>query len=137
VRSGLNSNLGFSIEDRRENIRRIAELNKILIFNGLIVINCFVSPLNEDRFLARTIIGDADFHEIFIAASLEECETRDVKGLYKKARKGEIKDFTGISAPFETPEKPHLSIETGKQTVHQSAAQLWQYLQPLIKIQTV
>jgi adenylylsulfate kinase len=106
VRSGLNKGLGFSEDDRNENIRRIAEVSKLFMHGGIISINCFVSPTEHVRDLARQIIGEKDFVEVFINTPLEECEKRDVKGLYAKARSGEIKDFTGISAPFEAPKNP-------------------------------
>ena len=112
VRSGLNANLGFSDEDRTENIRRIAEVNKLFNSCGVITVNCFVSPTKAIRGNARSIIGTEDFIEVFIDTPLAECEKRDVKGLYQKARKGEIKDFTGISAPFEAPLDPDIRVET-------------------------
>lgn len=112
VRSGINSNLGFTKEDRAENLRRIAEVNKLFYNCGLITINCFISPLKENRDAIREIIGQKDFIEIFVDTPIEECERRDVKGLYKKARAGEIKNFTGIDAPFEEPENPDIKVET-------------------------
>ncbi|MBR4643766.1 MAG: adenylyl-sulfate kinase [Bacteroidaceae bacterium] len=112
IRAGINSNLGFSAEDRMENIRRIAEIGKLFVQTGIVTLACFVSPTNDVRKLARNIIGEDDFKEVFVSTPLEECERRDVKGLYAKARKGEIKDFTGISAPFEAPENPTLEIDT-------------------------
>lgn len=112
VRTGINAGLGFSDEDRRENIRRIAEVGKLFVETGIITIAAFVSPTNDLRDLARDIVGPADFLEIFISTPLEECERRDVKGLYAKARRGEVKYFTGISAPFEAPIHPMLSLDT-------------------------
>ncbi len=112
IRTGINNNLGFSAEDRAENLRRIAEVNKLFINCGVITINCFISPLNENRDAVRSIVGPDNFFEIFIDTPIEECERRDVKGLYKKARAGEIKDFTGIDAPFDIPEKPDIRVET-------------------------
>lgn len=112
IRSGINNNLGFSQEDRIENIRRIAEISKLLVNTGLITICSFISPTEEIRGLARRIIGENDFIEIFLNPPLEVCEQRDTKGLYKKARAGLIKDFTGISAPFEIPAHPDLEIDT-------------------------
>ena len=100
IRAGINSNLGFSAEDRRENIRRIAEIGKLFVDTGIVTIACFVSPTLELRQMARDIIGQEDFREVYVATPLEECERRDVKGLYARARRGEVKDFTGISAPF-------------------------------------
>lgn len=112
VRSGLNNNLGFSEEDRTENIRRIAETAKLFLNCGIITICSFVSPTRAIRAMARDIIGEADFKEVYVNASLEVCEDRDVKGLYKKARAGEIKNFTGIDAPFEAPLEPALELNT-------------------------
>ena len=112
IRSGINNNLGFSEEDRLENIRRIAEVSKLLIDTGMITICSFISPTEEIRHKARNIIGENDFIEIFLNPPLEVCEQRDTKGLYKKARAGEIKDFTGISSPFEAPKHPDLEIDT-------------------------
>ena len=112
IRAGINSNLGFSEEDRRENIRRIAEVGKLFVQTGIVTLACFVSPTEEIRKMAREIIGVEDFFEIFVSTPLEECERRDVKGLYARARKGEVKDFTGISAPFEAPTNPTLDIDT-------------------------
>ena len=117
IRSGINANLGFSEEDRRENIRRIAEIGKLFVETGIVTIACFVSPTRDLRRMARDIIGEKDFREVYIATPLEECERRDVKGLYARARRGEVKDFTGISAPFEAPEHPDLSLDTSKMTL--------------------
>jgi adenylylsulfate kinase len=110
IRAGINNNLGFSDEDRIENIRRIAEVTKLFVNSGIITICCFVSPTEEIRNTARKIIGATDFIEVFVNTPLEICEKRDVKGLYAKARKGEIKDFTGITAPFEKPLHPAIEI---------------------------
>lgn len=112
IRAGINSNLGFSAEDRRENIRRIAEIGKLFVDTGIVTIAAFVSPTEECRSLARDIIGAEDFKEVYVSTPLEECERRDVKGLYARARRGEVKDFTGISAPFEAPASPTLTIDT-------------------------
>ncbi len=112
IRTGINKNLGFSNEDRTENIRRIAEVSKLFVNCGIITINCFVSPTLDIREQAKSIIGEADFREIYVNASYHECEKRDVKGLYKKARNGEIKNFTGLDAPFEAPENAFLEIKT-------------------------
>jgi len=133
IRSGLNNNLGFTIEDRKENIRRIAEVSKLFVGGGIVTINCFISPTIEIRQYAKTIIGEADFLEIFIDAPLQTCEERDVKGLYKKARSGEIKNFTGIDSPYEPPTKPHLTVTTATQTVEESAKQIFDFLMPQIK----
>jgi len=112
IRAGINSNLGFSAEDRMENIRRIAEIGKLFVQTGIVTLACFVSPTNDVRRLARNIIGESDFKEIFVSTPIEECERRDVKGLYARARNGEVKNFTGVSAPFEIPENPTLEIDT-------------------------
>jgi adenylylsulfate kinase len=117
IRAGINSNLGFSAEDRRENIRRIAEIGKLFVDTGIVTIACFVSPTTELREMARQIIGEKDFREVYIATPIEECERRDVKGLYARARRGEVKDFTGISAPFEAPTHPDLSLDTSQMTL--------------------
>ena len=128
IRQGLNSNVGFSPEDRTENIRRIGEVAKLFIDTGVIVFASFVSPYRADRDGVREIMGDGDFVECHVAASLETCEGRDVKGLYEKARAGEIPEFTGISAPYEAPEKPELVIDTNGQTVDESVQVLVDYL---------
>ena len=120
IRTGINKNLGFSDEDRTENIRRISEVSKLFVNCGIITINCFVSPTLSIREQAKEIIGDADFREIYVNASYEECEKRDVKGLYKKARNGEIKNFTGLDAPFEAPENAFLEIKTADMSVEES-----------------
>jgi len=119
IRAGINSNLGFSEEDRRENIRRIAEIGKLFVDTGIVTIACFVSPTLELRQMAREIIGEKDFREVYIATPLEECERRDVKGLYARARRGEVKDFTGISAPFEPPAAPDLNLDTSRMTLEE------------------
>jgi adenylylsulfate kinase len=128
VRHGLNSNLGFSPEDRSENIRRIGEVAKLFTDAGVIVFSSFISPYRADRDGVRDTLGDGDFIEVYVAASLETCESRDVKGLYQKARAGEIPEFTGISAPYEEPEKPELVIDTNGHTVDQSVEQLVGFL---------
>ena len=123
LRHGLNSDLGFSHEDRTENIRRVGELAALYADAGMIVITAFISPYRADRQGARRAAGQGDdkrFHEIYLSASIEVCEGRDPKGLYKKARLGEIPDFTGVSAPYETPENPELVIDTGVLTVADS-----------------
>ena len=112
IRSGINNNLGFSEADRVENIRRIAEVGKLFVDTGIITLAAFISPNNALRRMAADIIGAEDFLEVYVSTPLEVCERRDVKGLYAKARRGEIKDFTGVSAPFEVPENPALSLDT-------------------------
>jgi adenylylsulfate kinase len=131
IRSGINKNLSFSEEDRTENGRRVAEVSKLFLDNGTICINCFVSPLRKNRAQAREIIGE-DFIEVFIDTPLEVCEKRDTKGLYKKARSGEVENFTGISAPFEKPENPELVITTENSSPEKSARQILDYLLPKI-----
>ena len=124
IRSGINANLGFSAEDRRENIRRIAEVGKLFVDTGIITIAAFISPTEEIRQMAENIIGQDDFKEIFVSTPLEVCEQRDVKGLYARARRGEIPNFTGISAPFEAPEHPALSLDTSKLSIEESVKKL-------------
>lgn len=132
IRSGINNNLGFSEEDRTENIRRIAEIGKLFVDTGIITIAAFISPNNDLRQMAARIIGSEDFLEIFISTPLEECEKRDVKGLYAKARRGEIKNFTGISAPFEAPEHPALSLDTSKMSLEESVRCLLELILPKV-----
>lgn len=112
IRSGINRNLGFSADDRKENIRRIAEVGKLFVDTGIVTLAAFISPTNESRQMAAGIIGMEDFKEVYISTPLEVCEKRDVKGLYARARRGDIQNFTGISAPFEVPENPALSLDT-------------------------
>ena len=119
IRTGINANLGFSAEDRCENIRRVAEVAKLFVDTGIITIAAFVSPTEELRNIAERIIGQADFKEIYISTPIEECERRDVKGLYARARKGEVKNFTGISTPFEAPQHPALSLDTSRLSVEE------------------
>ena len=133
IRTGINNNLSFSPEDRVENIRRIAEAAKLFVANGMICIVSFISPTRDMRAMARHIIGDPDFVEVFIDTPLEICEQRDVKGLYKKARAGEIKDFTGIHAPYEAPLHPEVHIQTAYTTVELSLDQLSKDVLPLIR----
>ena len=128
VRMGLNKDLGFSPEDRTENIRRITEVAKLFADSGSIVLTAFISPYREDRDKAREIISNEDFIEIFVSADLSVCEARDPKGLYKKARAGEIKGFTGIDAPYEAPLNPELIVETDKHDIEASAQIVVDYL---------
>lgn len=130
IRSGINNNLGFSAEDRVENIRRIAEVGRLFVDTGIITIAAFISPNNQLREMAAEIIGKDDFVEVFVSTPLEECEKRDVKGLYAKARRGEIKNFTGISAPFEAPEHPDITLDTSKLPVEESVKTLLDYVLP-------
>lgn len=128
IRTGINAGLGFSADDRRENIRRIAEVARLFVDTGIITIAAFISPTEEMRALARDIIGKADFKEIYISTPLEECERRDVKGLYAKARRGEIRHFTGISAPFEPPVSPALALDTSRLSPDECVARLIAFL---------
>jgi adenylylsulfate kinase len=120
LRTGINNNLGFSEEERNENIRRSAEVSKLFLEGGVITICSFISPTRKIRKMARKIIGDDDFFEVFVSCPIEVCEKRDVKGLYAKARRGEIKEFTGIDAPFESPEHPQLEIRTDLLNIEES-----------------
>ncbi len=133
IRTGINNNLGFSEEDRTENIRRIAEVTKLFLHCGVVTLNCFISPSREMRAMARDIIGAEDFLEVFVDAPLDVCEDRDVKGLYKKARAGEIPNFTGISAPYEAPENPDLHVRTGGRSVEECAIEVVEFILPKIQ----
>lgn len=133
IRTGINNNLGFSEEDRIENIRRIAEVSKLLIESGVITINSFISPTTEIRHMARDIIGKDNFIEIYVNAPLSKCEERDTKGLYKKAREGKIKNFTGIDAPFEPPEEPDVEVNTDILDMKQSLEKALDYILPRIE----
>jgi adenylylsulfate kinase len=124
IRAGINNNLGFSEVDRLENIRRIAEVTKLFVNCGVVTICCFVSPTEEIRSIAKSIIGEDDFVEVFVNTPLAICEQRDVKGLYAKARTGEIKDFTGISSPFEEPKNPAIVVKTNEISVQESVTMI-------------
>lgn len=132
IRSGINRNLGFSPEDRVENIRRIAEVGKLFVDTGIITLSAFISPLRELREMAADIVGRDDFMEVYVSTPIEECERRDVKGLYAKARRGEIRDFTGISAPFEPPTHPALSLDTTSLPVENAVALLLEQVLPRV-----
>jgi len=133
IRVGVSSNLTFSSDDRAENIRRISEVSKLFLNCGVVTLNCFVSPTVEIRNIAKAIIGEDNFIEVYINSSVDTCEERDVKGLYKKARKGEIKDFTGISAPYEAPESPEIEINTAQLSIEESVQKVLDYILPIIK----
>jgi adenylylsulfate kinase len=133
IRSGINNNLGFSVEDREENIRRIAEVSKLFLNCGIICINSFISPTEDIRKIATDIIERENFIEVFVNAPLAVCEQRDVKGLYKKARKGEIKNFTGIDSPFDFPENPDIELKTDELSIEQSTQKCLDYILPLIR----
>ena len=136
IRSGINNNLGFSADDRRENIRRIAEVGKLFVDTGIITLAAFISPDNEMRRMASDIIGADSFLEVYVSTPLEECERRDVKGLYAKARRGEIKNFTGISAPFEAPTSPALDLDTSKLSLQESVERLLEMILPKVSLPT-
>ena len=128
VRHGLCGDLGFSVVDRTENIRRVGEMVKLFLDAGVIALTAFISPLRSDRRRVRQLVGEGDFIEVYCRCSLDVCEARDVKGLYKKARAGEIKEFTGISSPYEEPETPELVLDTDKHTLDECVDQLVEYL---------
>lgn len=134
IRSGINNNLGFSAADREENIRRIAEVGKLFVDTGIITLAAFISPDEKMRQMAASIIGNGDFLEVYVNTPIEACEKRDVKGLYAKARKGEIKNFTGVSVPFEAPENPDISIDTSVTSLEESVQALLSIILPKIKI---
>ena len=133
IRSGINNNLGFTEADRIENIRRIAEVSKLFVDTGIITIAAFISPSNDIREMAANIIGKDDFLEVYVSTPIEECEHRDVKGLYAKARRGEIKNFTGISAPFEAPAHPALTLDTSALSLEESVNKLLELILPRIQ----
>ena len=133
IRVGISNNLTFSSDDRAENIRRISEVSKLFLNCGVITLNCFVSPTIEIRNIAKEIIGVDNFIEVYINASVNTCEERDVKGLYRKARNGEIQDFTGISAPFEAPKSPKIEINTNQLSIDESVQKVLDYILPIIK----
>jgi bifunctional enzyme CysN/CysC len=128
VRHGLNRDLGFSAADRVENIRRVAEVSKLMVDAGLVVITAFISPFRAERQLARELVAHGEFVEVFVNAPLEVAEQRDPKGLYKKARRGELKQFTGIDSPYETPENAEVVIDTAALSIHESADGLYRQL---------
>lgn len=134
VRHGLCSDLGFSVEDRTENIRRIGEMSKLFINAGVIALTAFISPFRQDRNIVRDLVDIGDFVEIYCDAPLNKCEERDVKGLYQKAREGSIKDFTGISSPYEIPEHPEIIVDSGEKSVDDCAMQILDYLHKHQKI---
>ena len=133
IRSGINNNLGFTEADRIENIRRIAEVSKLFVDTGIITIAAFISPSNDIREMAANIIGKDDFLEVYVSTPIEECERRDVKGLYAKARRGEIKNFTGISAPFEAPAQPALVLDTSALSLEEYVNKILELILPRIK----
>ncbi|MCF8219285.1 MAG: adenylyl-sulfate kinase [Bacteroidales bacterium] len=132
IRAGINNNLGFSDEDRTENIRRIAEINKLFVNCGIITINSFISPTKNIRDMARKIIGEDNFIEVYVNAPIEVCEQRDTKGLYKRARRGEIQNFTGIDAPFDPPENPDIELKTNIESIEESIEKTLRIILPEI-----
>lgn len=134
IRKGINNDLTFSPEDRTENIRRIAEISNLMIDAGLVVLAAFVSPYKKDRENVKNIVKNSNFVEVFINTSVEECERRDVKGLYKKARAGEIKNMTGISAPYEAPEQPDIEIKTEEVSIKEAVNQIVNHITPKLKL---
>lgn len=134
IRKGINKDLTFSPEDRTENIRRIAEVANLMVNAGLVTLAAFVSPYKKDRENIRSIVKDVNFVEIFVNTSVEECERRDVKGLYKKARAGEIKNMTGISAPYEAPENPDIEIKTQNESIEVAAQRIVDFITPKLKL---
>jgi adenylylsulfate kinase len=134
VRTSINKDLGFSLKDREENIRRIAELNRLFIHSGMIILDCFISPTKAIRDMAKNIVGKEDFIEVFLNASLEVCIKRDTKGLYKKANTGNVQDFTGVGSPFEIPANPDLEIRTDVLSVEESANKILDFILPKIAL---
>lgn len=134
IRKGINSDLSFAPEDRTENIRRIAEVANLMVDAGLVVCAAFVSPYRKDRENIKTIVKDVNFVEVYVNTSVEECERRDVKGLYKKARAGKIKNMTGISAPYEAPEHPDVEIETEKESIEDSVSRIMNFITPKLQL---
>ncbi|MBR8535753.1 adenylyl-sulfate kinase [Carboxylicivirga sediminis] len=133
IRTGINNNLGFTEEDRTENIRRIAEINKLFLNCGIISINAFISPTNDIRQMAREIIGDVDFIEIFVDASFDTCAKRDPKGLYKKALAGQIKNFTGLDAPFDRPDNAEVTINTDELSIEEGIEKAYQFVKSEVR----
>ena len=134
IRKGINNDLTFSPEDRKENIRRIAEVSNLMVDAGVVVLAAFVSPYKKDRENIARIVGNDNFVEIFVNTSIEECERRDVKGLYKKARAGEIKDFTGVNAPYEAPDTPDVEIITAGLSIEECVEKIYEKIKLKIKI---
>lgn len=134
IRKGINSDLTFAPEDRTENIRRIAEIANLFVDAGIVVLAAFVSPYKKDRDNIKGIVKDVNFVEIYVNTSVEECERRDVKGLYKKARAGEIKNMTGISAPYEAPENPDVEIKTEDETVEEAVQKIIKFIKPKLQL---
>ncbi len=134
VRNGLCNDLGFSEDDRKENLRRVAEVARLMLEAGLIVISAFISPCGEDRMAIKNIVGEQRFIEVYVNCTVEVCEERDVKGLYAKARKGIIPNFTGISAPYDPPVSPDIELRTAEETVEESVQKIIKFVEPVISI---
>ncbi|MGV3541015.1 MAG: adenylyl-sulfate kinase [Rufibacter sp.] len=134
LRNGLNQDLGFSAQDRKENIRRVAEVAKLMLDAGLVVVSAFISPYAEERELVRQIVGEVRFMEVYVNCPLAICEKRDTKGLYAKARQGLIKEFTGISAPYEVPAKPDMEVRTAEESIEESLLQLIHLVEPRVMV---
>ena len=128
IRNGLNKDLGFSDADRKENIRRIGEVAKLLSDSGIVVLTAFISPFREDRQIVRNLLERDEFIEVYVKCPVEICESRDVKGLYKKARDGQIKEFTGLDSPYEEPENPEITVDTGKLSIEESVNFIYDYI---------
>jgi len=137
IRKGINKDLGFSSADRTENIRRIGEVSKLMLDAGLIIISAFISPFRDDREMVKEIVGEERFTEVFVDCPLEVCEKRDTKGLYKKARQGFIRDFTGIGSPYEIPEHPNLVIHTHKERIDESLSTLINYVEAKLLVESI
>ncbi|GAB3816408.1 adenylyl-sulfate kinase [Pontibacter rugosus] len=137
VRHGLNKDLNFSEADRKENMRRVAEVAKLMLDAGVVVISAFIAPYHEERKLVKEIVGARRYTEVYVNCSLGECERRDTKGLYAKARQGEIKNFTGISAPYECPAAPDMEVQTDAESIEQSLCRLIENVEPQLKNQAV
>jgi len=137
IRKGINKDLGFSSADRTENIRRIGEVSKLMLDAGLIIIWAFISPFRDDREMVKEIVGEERFTEVFVDCPLEVCEKRDTKGLYKKARQGFIRDFTGIGSPYEIPEHPNLVIHTHKERIDESLSKLINYVEAKLLVESI
>ena len=137
IRKGINKDLGFSSADRTENIRRIGEVSKLMLDAGLIIISAFISPFRDDREMVKEIVGEERVTEVFVDCPLEVCEKRDTKGLYKKARQGFIRDFTGIGSPYEIPEHPNLVIHTHKERIDESLSKLINYVEAKLLVESI
>jgi adenylylsulfate kinase len=137
IRKGINKDLGFSSADRTENIRRIGEVSKLMLDAGLIIISAFISPFRDDREMVKEIVGEERFTEVFVDCPLEVCEKRDTKGLYKKARQGFIRDFTGIGSPYEIPEHPNLVIHTHKESIDESLSKLISHVEAKLLVESI